>query len=196
MDISGVNNGIAASTMIQMKKAIDLDLQEALTKANADSGNPLGTSIDFSKPSELLSKLEQLKNENPDKFKELMKEISDALKEDAADSGLDASTSAFLSMLSEKFANVAETGDLSQLQPPPPPPPNNGNCAAAARYDSNSGSQESLLEALLLQARIDGSALTSTGSSTTNSGTDASATLSKVQKLLAEALQLLGVNNG
>ena len=75
MSISGINSSIAGSMMVQMRQMIDLNMKDALTKANSDNGNPLGTTIDFSKPSDLLSKLEQLKNDDPQKFKSIQRPL-------------------------------------------------------------------------------------------------------------------------
>jgi hypothetical protein len=184
MSVSGINSGIMGSLMIQMRQMVDLDMKDALTKANTDNGNPLGTTIDFSKPSELLSKLENLKNEDPQKFKDVLQEISDLLK-NAADSTDDTSLSTFLTTLSEKFADVAESGDLTQLNPPEPKLQNGGQSSKVAQYDSNSGGQQSLLEILmqLIQQMA--------ASSSTDTDTESSDKTSSVKNLLSKALQEL-----
>jgi hypothetical protein len=185
MGVSGVNSGIIGSMMIQMKQMIDLNMKDALTKANADNGNPLGTTIDFSKPSELISKLDQLKNDDPQKFKDILQEISDTLKTAAANtSDTDGNLSAFLTMLSDKFAEVAETGDLTKLQPPEPKHQQGCSQSKVAQYDSNSGSQQSLLEILL-------ALLQQQNSSASGSGTDSNDSSASVKNLLAKALQEL-----
>lgn len=116
MSISGVNSGIMGSMMIQIKQALGADLNNAFTKANTSSGSPLGATLDFSQPATLLSKLEKLQNEDPQKFKDLMQKVSDTLKDDA-ESDSNPTESSFLTLLSQKFASVAQSGDLSQLSP-------------------------------------------------------------------------------
>jgi site-specific DNA-adenine methylase len=184
MSITEINSSIAGSTMIQMRQMIDLDMKDALNKANTDYGNPLGTTIDFSDPSALISKLEQLKNDDPQKFKSLLQDISDTLKADATAS-TDSSESSFLSTLSDKFAEVAQSGDLTQLQPPPPPCQQGTQQSKVAQYDSNSGSQQSLLEILMQLLAQQGSSSDSSTSTDTNDKT------SSVKNLLAKALQEL-----
>jgi hypothetical protein len=186
MSISEINSSIAGSTMIQMRQMIELDMNDALTKANTDNGNVLGTSADFSDPSALISKLEQLKSDDPQKFKSLLTDISDTLKKDASAS-TDTSESSFLSTLSDKFAEVAESGDLTQLQPPPPTVQQGTTQSKVAQYDSNSGSQQSLLEILMQMLAQQG---TSSDSSTSTDTSD-SAKTSSVKNLLSKALQEL-----
>ncbi len=189
------------SMMIQMKQAVDTTLETAVNKANADYGSPMGTAVSFSNPSELLSQLESLKNEDPEKFSDIMQEISDQLSAAAESEDVDESTSEFLSMLADKFASVTESGDLSELQPPPPPPPQEGTQASqVAQYDSNSGDQQTVMELFLelLSQLASGettdsttaSASTTSTTSTTDT-TDATAALEKVKSLLAQAMQQL-----
>ncbi|HEX2951403.1 MAG TPA: hypothetical protein VHV83_17810 [Armatimonadota bacterium] len=72
-----------------------------------------------SKPGDVLSKLAQLKDTDPEKFKEVTANIAKELKEKAAQqSGREAT---MLNDLADKFEQVSEDGDLSALQPPPPP---------------------------------------------------------------------------
>jgi hypothetical protein len=184
MSITEINSSVAGSTMIQMRQMIDLDLKDALSKANTDYGSPLGSTIDFTDPSTLISKLEQLKSDDPEKFANLLQDFSDKLKADAAAS-TDSSESSFLSMLSDKFAEVAQSGDLSKLQPPPPPCQNGSQQAKVAQYDATGGSQQSLLEILLALLAQQGSASDSSASA------DANDKSSSVKSLLAKALQEL-----
>jgi hypothetical protein len=81
--------------------------------------------VDFSQPAVLFSKLQQLQTSDPEKFKEVCSHIADELKSASEEQG-DGFGSRMLADLAEKFQNVAEGGDLSQLQPPEPghrPPP-------------------------------------------------------------------------
>jgi hypothetical protein len=82
-------------------------------------GHTTSDSIDFSKPGELFSKLKELQQADPEKFKQVCADIAQKLKSASQDqSGFG---SKMLSDLAEKFQNVADGGDISQLQPPPPP---------------------------------------------------------------------------
>lgn len=73
-------------------------------------------SVDFSKPSEMMSKLQKLKETDPEKFKEVCNNISEKLSSTAEESG-----DKMLSDLAAKFQDVANGGDISQLKPPAPP---------------------------------------------------------------------------
>ncbi|MEN6357097.1 MAG: hypothetical protein ABFD83_08450 [Armatimonadota bacterium] len=77
-------------------------------------------SADFSKAGELFSKLQQLQETDPDKFKEICANIAEQLSEAAENE--DGSSDGMLTDLASKFKDASETGDMSSLQPPPPPP--------------------------------------------------------------------------
>lgn len=118
MDISDLSGSYAANSITELRQVVVTELNEAAKKANTDYGNPMGTSVAFSKPSELLSKIEQLKNENPEKFKDVMRDIASLLRkasEDAAGTNSDASK--YLGVMAGIFRNIADTGDASKLQP-------------------------------------------------------------------------------
>jgi len=63
-----------------------------------------------------MAKLQKLKETDPDKFKEVCNNISSKLKSEADTSG-----DTKLTELANKFSDVANGGDLSQLAPPKPP---------------------------------------------------------------------------
>jgi len=84
-------------------------------------------------PGEMYAKLQQLQQQDPAKFKEVCQSISEELQA-AADEQGDSFNGNMLSDLADKFASVAEGGDISQLQPPPPPPPGNGPEAVSGQY--------------------------------------------------------------
>lgn len=184
MSISGINNQMPV-IMTQMRQVMETKMEDALTQVNGDYDNILGSKVDFSKPSELLSQLEQLKNEDPEKFKELMNAIAEKLKEASEEMGDNGFASQMLAELSEKFANAAESGDLSLLQPPPPPPMNPGtNGARINQYSAiqSSGDDEQdtiidLLEALLKQKDENGATIAN--------GSDI---LNSIKDLLSDAL--------
>ena len=82
------------------------------TSRASDASALAGDTTKVSKPAELLSKLQQLKDTDPTKFKAVMKDLSDKLSA-AADSSGDAK----LKELADKFAKAGESGDLSSLAP-------------------------------------------------------------------------------
>jgi hypothetical protein len=77
-------------------------------------------SMDKSKPGEFFSKLEALKESDPEKFKEIVSGIADKLEAAAKDEDL-SSASSMLSDLAARFRDVANGGDISQIKPPEPP---------------------------------------------------------------------------
>lgn len=129
MDISDIRNGIMASSLMQVQQITDPAIKDSTAKTSMEFGSIAGSGADVSKPSELLSRLEQLKNDNPEKFTDVMNDIAGLLQQASEElAETDSEEASFLSMLSSVFSSVAQTGDLSQLQPagekaPPPPPP-------------------------------------------------------------------------
>jgi hypothetical protein len=100
-----------------------LSLAELLATQNTDSVSSTGItssgtsssrstskcdSIDLSKPSDIYAKLEELAKTDPEKLK-------------SAAETADGPGAEMLSNLAEKFQNVSEGGDVSQLKPPEPP---------------------------------------------------------------------------
>jgi len=172
--------------MAQMKQQIDSAIKDAGSQANGDNGNPLGVSFDFSKPSELLSKLAQLQSSDPEKFKSLMNEIADKLQSAADESGTDSFKSKMLGDLAAKFKSAAETGDLTQLQPPPPP--SGSNEGKIAQYLMNSSGSEDDKESLLVQLLKQ---LGENDSTASNDDSDSNDLVSTIKDLLSKALQQL-----
>ena len=101
-------------------------------------------STDVSKPGELLSKLEQLKEKDPTKFKQVMSDMATKLK-NLASSDTDSAGAKRLTDLASKFQTAADTGDLSALQPPKPPSGATGSStdgatnAAVSSYTKHGG---------------------------------------------------------
>jgi len=131
MDISDIRNGIMASSLMQVQQITDPAIKDSTAKTSMEFGSIAGSGADVSKPSELLSRLEQLKNDNPEKFTDVMNDIAGLLQQASEElAETDSEEASFLSMLSSVFSSVAQTGDLSQLQPAgekaPPPPPSRG----------------------------------------------------------------------
>ncbi len=76
---------------------------------------PAGASASISKPGELLSKLQQLQQSDPAKFKEVTAELSKQLK-DAAGSATGPAAAA-LNKLADGLAQASSTGSLDALTP-------------------------------------------------------------------------------
>jgi hypothetical protein len=74
----------------------------------------------MSNPAEFFSDLKDLQESDPEKFEEVVSSIADKLEAAAEDEDL-SSASSMLSDLAAKFRDVANGGDISQLQPPEPP---------------------------------------------------------------------------
>lgn len=95
-------------------------------------GDDATDSAKVSQPAEMLSKLQQLKTSDPEKFKQVVSDIASKLK--SASQQKSGFGSKMLSDLAEKFQNVADGGDLSQLEPPKPPNPPQGTQGMASQY--------------------------------------------------------------
>jgi hypothetical protein len=75
-----------------------------------------GDSARVSEFGQLLSKLKQLQQSDPQKFKQVMSQLADSLKADAQNTS-DPHAQEMLNKLSSKFAAAGELGDLSGLSP-------------------------------------------------------------------------------
>jgi hypothetical protein len=78
-------------------------------------GGP-GATSSISGPGQLLSELQLLQAQDPSKFKDVVSQIANELQTAAQQQG-SSGAGQFLSNLAARFQNVANTGDLSQLQP-------------------------------------------------------------------------------
>ena len=114
MNVAGIGGG----SLIDIIQRLD-----AATASNSTTGAGSSTStgstsdtVSISNSSNLLSKLQQLKTQDPAEFTQLMTSISQELKT-AAQQETDSSQAGFLSGLASKFQSVANGGDLSQLAP-------------------------------------------------------------------------------
>lgn len=107
---------------------------------STDSTTSASAATDISGPGAMMKKLQQLKESDPDKFKQVMSDMADQLSALAKQQG-DTDGTSRLSQLASKFATAGQTGDLSALQPPPPPPPptDAGQSAALSAYGASSG---------------------------------------------------------
>jgi len=212
MAVSGINNQMQSmqTIMAQMRQVTDSKMKEVISQVNKENGDPFGTDVQISSPSELLSRLSQLQSADPEKFKEVMNDIADKLKQASEGDGDGASANKMLADLSAKFSGAAETGDLSKLQPrqgpppqgPPPPPPGSDQ-AKINQYGSTQSSSSDddtqtileLLNALLEQDSEDtstsASASTASSSARQSGSTDTAANdiLSSIKSLLTDAFQ-------
>src|SRR6266849_5500784 len=77
--------------------------------------NDQGDAEHISPGAQFLARLEQLKQNDPTKFKEVLTKAADQLSAAAQQQGVDTPEGQFLSQLAARFKNVAEGGDISQL---------------------------------------------------------------------------------
>ncbi len=189
MSITGITS---YSQAVDMKSIFDTEVLGAVSEANSDNGNVLGDSLSISSPGDLLSKLSQLQESDPEAFKTLMTEIADKL-ETAASETDDTNEAAVLSDLASKFETAGETGDLSELQPPPPPDQSEGTDAGKiAQYlmNSSSTSEETTLVDILNELDSDSD---STGSNLFGT-TSSNDTISAIKELLTKAIEQMLAN--
>jgi hypothetical protein len=98
----------------------------------------------ISRGGQFLSKLQSLKQSDPAKFKNLLTQISNQLSAAAQQAGTGTTQGQFLSDLAARFQNVANGGDLSQLQAPR----SAGNRLQQAYGQGEQSSQQILYNAL------------------------------------------------
>ena len=130
------------------------------------------TSVDVSKPGQLMAALKKLKDENPDQFKAVVSNLAQEVREQAQ--GASGHEQKFLNHFADKLDKVASTQDLSALQPPekgghtrgakgypPPPPPESGEgdgdrddqtSAASSTSAASQASRREKMDALLASA--------------------------------------------
>ena len=78
----------------------------------------IGDSAQISAPAQLYAELQQLQTQNPAEFNQVVTNIANQLQTAAQQAG-NTPQGQFLSNLASQFQNVANGGDLSQLQPKP-----------------------------------------------------------------------------
>jgi hypothetical protein len=173
MSIAGINSDSSLLSLLELYATQSADSVSSAgtssTTASTGASHSDADSVDFSKPAEMLSKLQQLKESDPEAFKELCTKIADELKASAQNAtGRDAQ---MLSDLAEKFQNVADGGDISQLKPPDPPSLAGAEGGVGAYQQQDLSSLSSILN----------------GSSSTSSQTDSGSYLKQVMdNILAE----------
>jgi hypothetical protein len=85
------------------------------TDATSDTSTDGSSTVNLSKPGELLKKLSELQKEDPAKFKEVLGKIADSLK--TASQSATGTDSTELGKIADKFADAAQSGNLTALRP-------------------------------------------------------------------------------
>lgn len=122
MSITGVNgcgSTYSLSKLYQTQETDDTDSADSST-STITSSTTKSDSLDLSKPGEMYSKLQELAKSDPEKLKQVCADIAQKLKS-ASESDSGSGSNKMLSDLAQKFQNVADGGDVSQLKPPEPP---------------------------------------------------------------------------
>ncbi len=109
------------------------DAASSLDSTGSSTSTP-AASVDVSGPGQIYAKLQQLQQEDPTKFKQVVSEIAKQLQSAATQSG-----DKNLSALASKFEDVANGGDLSEIKPPSPPQGGSGMAAAYSQTAQMSG---------------------------------------------------------
>jgi hypothetical protein len=109
-------NGITSSNGTEALSALNNNTSTDSADAAQGSATTPASSTNVSKPGEFMAKLSQLLQQDPAKFKQVTQQISDQLKTAAASAS--GPQAAFLTKLSDNFAQAASSGSLSALQPP------------------------------------------------------------------------------
>ena len=133
-----LNNDYATTGAQNVGSATDSTTDSSLASAvSSGSSATQAASVDISKPGELFSKLQKLKAQDPDKYKEVVSDLADKLKTAAGSAtGKDQEV---LNNLAAKFQDAANGGDLTLG------PPANGAGSPkgpAAAYAQNSSSAQ------------------------------------------------------
>ncbi|MBN1866289.1 hypothetical protein JW916_03255 [Candidatus Sumerlaeota bacterium] len=153
--------GIGIAALLQMAQrmsgaaSVDGTEQTSATSESRPTGQTQGPpppppDSDISELSDLLSKLENLKTSDPEKYEEILTDVANRIRELAGrlseeDVSGTEDADAIVKMLNEiadRFEKAASTGDVSSLLPSPPsgPPPaaanGEGNVEGYAQYAS------------------------------------------------------------
>jgi len=106
MTVNSLTNSSSASSLA----AVGLGSASASSSASS-----VGDSSDMSQIAKLMKELSDLAQNDPAAFKAVAEQISEKLKEAA--SSAQGGQADFLNDLADKFAQAAQTGDLSSLRP-------------------------------------------------------------------------------
>lgn len=102
-------SSIGGSSYVQQ---VSLSVTQQTTQSSSSSGVGDAATTSVSKPAELMAKLQQLQQSDPEKLKSVLSDISKQLQDTADKTG-----DKGLAKLADKFADAAQSGDLSGLQP-------------------------------------------------------------------------------
>jgi hypothetical protein len=108
-------NGIGSTSTPGAITALVNDPSPNGADATQGSASTPSSSTNVSKPGEFMAKLSQLLQQDPAKFKQVTQQISDQLK--TAAQSASGPQAAFLSKLSDNFAQASSSGSLSALEP-------------------------------------------------------------------------------
>jgi hypothetical protein len=114
MSISSVNGNLTQA-LLSPTPALDATSTSSANTAAA-SATAGGDTMHVSGPGQLLAKLKQLQQSDPEKFKQVMSKLTDALKTDAQNA-TDPKDQKMLNDLAAKFDAAGQSGDLSSLTP-------------------------------------------------------------------------------
>ena len=133
-----VLNTYATTNTQSVSSATDSDGDASAASAvSASSGTAQAASVDISQPGQLFSKLEKLKTQDPDKYKQVVSDLADKLKTAAGNAtGKDQE---FLTKLAAQFQSAAKGGDLTLG---PPANGAGGQKGAAGAYAQNDPSTQ------------------------------------------------------
>lgn len=138
--------GSLSSTQTIGQTANLSNLSTGTQSVDTDGDNDQAASVNISKPGQLFSKLQKLKSEDPDKYKQVVSDIASKLSDAARSATGD--DQKFLTGLADKFQKAAN-GDDSALQPPQPPQGFSQNVQALySQNNQNNGSGDPLQQAL------------------------------------------------
>jgi hypothetical protein len=109
IESSQITSSILATNLQPLTPATDNSTHVSLGAAS---------STQISGPGQLFSRLQQLSEKDPAKFKQVAQHIADQLHQAAQEKSGKAAD--FENQLADKFAAAAQSGNLSSLQPPKP----------------------------------------------------------------------------
>jgi len=160
MNITGIG-----SAAVNALSSLSNPTSTQATTATQSASSPASSSH-VSKRAELMSKLGQLLQQDPAKFKQVTQQISDALKSSAASAG--GPQAQFLTQLSGRFAEAASSGSLASLEPRAGEAHEHGGAVAAHRQHHHDGQRAASGVEAALSTALDtvDQALSATASST------------------------------
>ena len=115
--IGSTINSINTSLLSEISSYLKTSTTSSSAATDTTTASSTSTDqIDFSQVAELFKELQQLQKSNPDELKQVLTEAAEKFK-DAASQTTDTRDKQFLTNLSDRFQQAADTGDLSVLGP-------------------------------------------------------------------------------